>query len=187
MVGVYKITNLYTGDCYIGQSIHVEERWAEHFCKSYGAMHNPKFQKDIEALGKGGFSFEILEECQPEALVERETYWIDRLKPTYNTVVVGHPVSENTRKKISKALVGRKQPEELVEKRKAAIRERHKTHPQTNAGHRKRIGVRREDGEIREFESVKATAEYFGMHASEVTRALKQGWRIRKAKVWYVV
>ena len=30
MIGIYKITNLVTGDAYIGQSIQIEERFKEH-------------------------------------------------------------------------------------------------------------------------------------------------------------
>jgi len=32
--GVYQIRNVLTGDCYIGQSIDIEGRWAQH--RSYG-------------------------------------------------------------------------------------------------------------------------------------------------------
>ena len=115
MVGIYKITNLQTGECYIGRSIHVEERWKEHFCKGYGAIHSKRFQDAIDQYGKDGFSFRLIEECDPEVLDERERFWINSLKPAYNTVTEGHPVSENTRAKISESLAGRKQPPELVE------------------------------------------------------------------------
>ena len=30
MIGIYKITNKLNNKCYIGQSIHIERRWAEH-------------------------------------------------------------------------------------------------------------------------------------------------------------
>ena len=30
MIGIYKITNNINNNCYIGQSIHIEERWKKH-------------------------------------------------------------------------------------------------------------------------------------------------------------
>ena len=185
MVGVYKITNQITGNCYVGQSKHVEKRWKEHFCKGYGAMHSKLFQDEIDHFGIETFTFELLEECDPEDLREKERYWIAELKPEYNTVTVGHTVSEETRKMISESLAGKNQPPEVIEKRKASIREYRKMHPQTNAGHRKKVAVQVEA--IVEFESVKACAEYLGVDPGSVTRALKRGWKLRGHKVWYVV
>lgn len=189
MVGIYKITNLLTQDCYVGKSKHVEKRWKEHFCKGYGAIHSKSFQEDIDKYGASGFSFELIEECGVPELHERERFWIGKLNPSYNTVRLGHPVSSETRKKISESLTGRKQPRELVEKRKAALKEYRKTHPQTNAGHRKRVAIESplHVGGIAEFESVKALAEYLKAPSSSVTKALKRCGKIRGKKVWYVV
>lgn len=185
MVGVYKITNLITNECYIGQSIHVEERWSEHFCKGYGARHSKKFQDAIDKYGKAGFKFEIIEPCSPEELAVKEDEWIAALKPEYNARFKGRTVDEAMRKRISLSLKGRKQDPALVEKRRQAILERHKTIPQTNAGHRKRVAV---SGEITaEFESVKATAEFFNVHPSTVTQALKRSGKVKGHKVRYVV
>ena len=185
MVGVYKITNLKTGDCYVGQSKHVERRWREHFCKGYGAVHNPRFQADIDKYGADGFSFELIEECGVYYLSEREAFWIGFLKPQYNTVTIGHPVSKVTRQKISRSLTGRKQTPEVIEKRKVALQKYRKQHPQTNAGHMKKVAIEAEC--ILEFESVKALAEHFSLSPSTVTHALKRGGKVRGKKVWYVV
>lgn len=185
MVGIYKITNLSTGQCYVGQSIHIEDRWKEHFCKGYGAVHNKEFQDAIDQYGIEGFSFRVLEECEPEALRDRERYWINALNPSYNSVVDGHDVSEETRAKISESLKGKKQPPEVIERRKQAIIARHKIFPQTNEGHRKQVAL--EEETVTVFESVKACAEYLGVDDSTVTKALKRGGKVHKKKVWYVV
>ena len=185
MVGIYKITNLKTGESYVGKSVHIAERWSEHFCKGYGARHSARFQEAIDQYGKEGFAFQVLEECQPEELHARERHWISILRPEYNTVTDGHEVSEETRAKIRASLSGKKQPAEVVEKRKASIKERHKAHPQTNEGHRKKVAV--QITEIMEFESVKALAEHMGVDASTVTKALKRNGKIKGKKVWYVV
>lgn len=34
MIGIYKITNKINNKCYIGQSIHIEQRWEEHLYKN---------------------------------------------------------------------------------------------------------------------------------------------------------
>ena len=186
MVGVYKITNLITGEFYIGRSKHVEERWKEHFCKGYGAMHSRRFQEAIEKYGPEGFSFQVIEECSEEELNEKEKFWINALCPVYNTIYDGHKVSAETRAKISKSLTGLKQSEETKEKRKASIRERHKLIPQTNAWMRKKIGVD-DFGDIKIFESVKAAAGYLAIRPDHLCKCLKRGWRCRGRKVWYVV
>lgn len=186
MVGVYRITNKLTGDCYVGQSKHIEERWKEHFCKSYGARHSGKFQNAINKYGKDGFTFEILEECPKSMLFEKERFYIELLKPTYNTIVLGHPVALSTREKIRQALQDRKQPLELVEKRRKAILERHKTIPQTNQSHKKPIRIELNNKSI-ELESVLATAKYLGVDPSTVTKALKRHGRVRGYKVRYAV
>lgn len=148
-------------------------------------MHNKRFQDAIDQYGKDGFSFRLIEECDPEDLDERERFWIKTMNPSYNTITEGHLVSEETRAKISESLSGRKQPPELVEKRRQAILERHKTHPQTNAGHRKKVAL--EEETIIVFDSVKDCAEYLGIDASTVSGALKRSGKIHKKKVWYVV
>lgn len=185
MIGVYKITNLATDECYIGASIHVEKRWSEHFCKGYGAIHSKRFQEAIDQFGEEGFSFSVIEECAPDKLMERERYWINALHPEYNSITDGHSVSMETRAKISVSLSGKKHPPDVVERRKASIREYRKDHPQTNAGHMKKVAL--ETNTVIVFESVKSCAEYLGIDASCVTRALKSGRRIHKHKVWYVV
>lgn len=184
MTGIYKITNIKTGMFYIGRSKHIERRWEQHFEKGYGAIHSGKFQHDIDVYGKEGFKFEVLEECDEELLDERERFYISKLKPEYNTVYEGHSVSPETRSKISKSLTGKKQSAETKEKRIKSILKRHKTFPQTNEKHKKKVGCE----EISEpFGSVKECAEYFGVHPSTVTKALKNNHKVKGHKVWYVV
>ncbi len=186
MVGIYKITNLKTGEFYIGQSNNIEKRWRDHFCKGYGAMHSARFQEAIDSLGRDGFAFTVIEECDVSDLADRERYWIRELTPAYNTITPGHVVSPETRAKISGALTGKKPSPEIVELRRKAILERHKTIPQTNAGHRKKVGIETAEG-VMEFESVKAAASYLEVRPSTVSAALKRGIRCKKHKVWYVV
>lgn len=182
MVGVYKITNRYTGDFYIGCSKHIEKRWTEHFCKGYGANHKQSFQQQIDKYGRAGFLFEVLEECAEADLRKKEAQYINLLNPAYNTIFLGYKPKDTTKEKIRERLSGRKQPTELVQKRRVAILERHKKIPQTNKGHFKPVCV---CGVV--HESVKAAAAALGVSPSTVTHAIKRGGRVRNKAVWFVV
>lgn len=80
--GVYKITNKITGDFYIGSSCNIKQRWAVHKCVSAWESRPKKLYKDMAQYGLDNFLFEIIEETAD--LKEREQYWIEHLKPSYN-------------------------------------------------------------------------------------------------------
>lgn len=77
--GIYKITNLITGECYIGQSKDVRKRWYEHMKAAIG-IDTPvgnKLYAAMQAQGIDNFTFELLEECQPQDLDKKEKYFIE--------------------------------------------------------------------------------------------------------------
>lgn len=71
--GIYKITNKKTNKIYVGQSVHIEERWKEHL---RGKGNKPLFS-DFLLYGKENFTFEILELCEKDKLLENEKKWIN--------------------------------------------------------------------------------------------------------------
>ena len=76
--GIYKITNLITDDCYIGQSVDIYKRWNDH-CKCGLGIDTPpgnKLYKAIQEYGLENFTFEVIEECSQAELDEKETYFI---------------------------------------------------------------------------------------------------------------
>lgn len=82
--GIYKITNIVTGNFYIGSSKNIFLRWADH--KKPSALKRYKSQqlyKDFVLYSLSNFKFEIIEELS-EGLKEREQYYIGILKPYYN-------------------------------------------------------------------------------------------------------
>ena len=82
--GVYKVANNVTGDFYIGSSKDIKQRWARH--KSPSAWrYNPgvKLYQAFIKYGLDNFIFEVIEET--DNLKEREQYWIEQLKPSYNS------------------------------------------------------------------------------------------------------
>lgn len=79
--GIYKITDLLSGQAYIGQSVDIKERFRQHIKASltYGGATNKLYQL-MQKSGPHNFTFEILEEVKRTQLNERETYWIDFYK-----------------------------------------------------------------------------------------------------------
>lgn len=86
MIGIYCITNKITGEQYVGQSINIEERKHQHFynyqCDSKES--NKVLYKAMRKYGVNNFIFSILEECLPEELNNKETFWIDNLDTYYH-------------------------------------------------------------------------------------------------------
>lgn len=80
--GIYKITNLKNGMCYVGQSVNIAERWKQHIKRGMGA-DTPTRNKLYPAMNQYGvenFTFEIIEECGSDKLNERELYWQEYFK-----------------------------------------------------------------------------------------------------------
>ena len=77
--GIYKITNLTTDECYIGQAVDIYKRWNEH-CKCGLGIDTPpgnKLYKAIQKYGLDNFTFEVLTECKQSELNEKEKYFIE--------------------------------------------------------------------------------------------------------------
>lgn len=77
--GIYKITNLNTQQCYIGQSVNIQDRWKQHVKCGLGidASATNKLYKAMQEDGVWSFTFELLEKCPREQLNEKEKFWID--------------------------------------------------------------------------------------------------------------
>ena len=114
MMGIYKITNLINGKCYIGQSINITERWREHRTR----YHQPSFKQFNCPLYRAmrkyelkNFSFEVIEDCSyledeneyRKELNKREKFWITYYKSNisdfgYNLTEGGDAQSERYKK-----------------------------------------------------------------------------------------
>lgn len=80
--GIYKITNLDNGMCYVGQAANIAERWKQHIKRGIGAETptRNKLYPAMLAIGVENFTFEIVEECDRTMLNDREDYWQDYFK-----------------------------------------------------------------------------------------------------------
>lgn len=88
MIGVYKITNLLNGDCYVGSSKDIGLRWDTHLSiyNKHGVHYEYHMYRAFRKYGVVSFKFEVIEECKQHELITREQYYYDLLKPKYNNI-----------------------------------------------------------------------------------------------------
>jgi group I intron endonuclease len=112
---VYKITNKVNGKIYIGQTIRqLKVRWNEH--KSRSDKDNNKLSRAIRKYGLDNFEISTIYEANDyEDLNKMEELFITQYNTTntgYNVRIGGEnsPRSKETREKMSKAKLGKKNP-----------------------------------------------------------------------------
>lgn len=131
--GVYKIENLVDGKVYIGQSINVLNRLANHKSDlKHNRHHNTYLQHAYNKYGVENFDFSIICECDMQELDRLERYYIVEVYDSinrdkgYNRENGGNLykiVSSETKEKISVAGKNRfKDPKELELNRQRAKR-----------------------------------------------------------------
>lgn len=94
MTGIYLIKNKLTDECYVGQSVNIANRFANH-------RNNFKTKKyalysDMRHYGPDNFEFSVIEQCSKSMLDEREMFWIKDYQARgyrlYN--IIGVPLKE---------------------------------------------------------------------------------------------
>lgn len=97
LCGIYCIENIINHKKYIGQSIDIKARWAQHRRASVIARDTFLYQS-MRKHGLDNFKFYIIEECSKEQLNDREMYWIkyyDSYKNGYNMTPGGNEKCEH--------------------------------------------------------------------------------------------
>ena len=128
--GVYLISNNVNGKCYVGSTIHLDQRRKQHFSRLEHNKHvNKHLQNAYNKYGREAFEFEVLEiididDSIKENLLMREQFWIDNLKPAYNILPVagsnlGYHHTKETKQKISNSTKGVKKSESHAKHRKS--------------------------------------------------------------------
>jgi group I intron endonuclease len=106
--GIYRWKNNLTGDCYVGSSIDLSNRLRLYYrydVISDTTKGNSIINSALLKYGYSNFSFEILEYCEKNIVLEREQYYLDTLNPAYNIL------------KVAGSNSGHKQREESILKR----------------------------------------------------------------------
>lgn len=84
--GVYRWTNIITGNTYVGSSVNLAKRFNSYFNFNYLSKNKMIISKAILKHGYSNFKLEILEYCSIRNVIEREQYYLDLLKPEYNNL-----------------------------------------------------------------------------------------------------
>lgn len=121
--GVYKITHIASGKSYIGISKNIERRWTQHRSWVNTGKRKSAIYAALQKYGIDAFSWQIIEQCQPDQLEIREQHWIavfDTFRNGYNLTAGGEynkELSDESRKRMSESHKGKKQSQDLIEKR----------------------------------------------------------------------
>jgi group I intron endonuclease len=115
ITGIYKIQSTIKPErIYIGSAVDIKRRWYEHTHDLKLNNHNnPKLQNHYNKYGNEDLIFTVMKECSIKLLLEREQYYIDKLKPFYNiccvagnTLGIRYKLSDEIRKKMSDKRMG---------------------------------------------------------------------------------
>ena len=119
---------------YIGHSLRIEKRWHNHKYRLRKNTHiSPHLQAAWNKHGANSFKFYVLEFISKSELVEREQFWLNKVKPFnnigYNLApkagsTLGIKASEEHRLKNSKAQKGKMISVETREKIKISLKGR---------------------------------------------------------------
>lgn len=127
--GVYRIINIVNKKCYIGSSKYIVRRFKEHRSMLKQKQHNKHLQRAWDKYGEDFFIFEVVEYCFIDMLLQKEQYWIDFYESykrengyNLNSNATGGGFNDETKKQISKSLLGSKHSKETIEKRKNSIK-----------------------------------------------------------------
>jgi len=177
--GIYKITNIVNGKAMIGQSRNIEKRWRNHKNRARLNKHESTyFQNAWNKYGENNFIFTILLECSPKKLNKEEIKLIKQYDATnrnkgYNIEGGGGgaKMSEETKRKISKARMGKHYLTEEAKKRIGrASSKRNKGINNPNYGKCHSIETKKKMSELKRGKYSGEKHPNYGKHLSEETK-----------------
>lgn len=120
--GIYKITNKLTGDFYIGSAVNLYMRKADHLTRLKGQYHHSQYmQRVYNKYGVDNLLFETIAYCPQEYLIKLEQWFLDNLKPKYNTCKIagstlGFKLSAEVKRQMTITRTGKVRKMESIEK-----------------------------------------------------------------------
>ena len=87
--GIYMWKNKINNKSYVGSSDSLSRRFRHYYClscleKKLSGGSSVVLYRALLKYGYYNFSLDILEYCEPNVKIEREQYYIDKVKPEYN-------------------------------------------------------------------------------------------------------
>ena len=115
--GIYKITHVSRGRCYVGSATDVQKRWVRHRSELRRGIHKNKYLQSAWSLyGEDDFCFEVIGPCGRDELAQKEQEAIDANKAFWKLggfnlcpqarTTLGRPGSENQKETTRRRLVG---------------------------------------------------------------------------------
>lgn len=182
--GVYRWVNKLNLKTYIGSSINLRVRMYTYYSLRSLAESNRPIDRALLKYGFSNFSLEILEYCEQGEVLEKEQYYLDRLKPSYNIVqTAGSTLGyKHTLESLAKMRNFVLSDEVKERKTKAAIK----------AGKANRVPILVENvltNEITEHVSMTEAGKALGVHRNAIVYAVaknglvKKTYRVKKKKI----
>ena len=188
--GIYRITNIQTGDIYIGSSVDIAKRWYKHRKALNTATHvNQRLQRAWDKYGAAAFNFEIVEICVRSQLTAIEQQYITSEQPTYNLATdAAHPMlgrhhspATIAKMRATAAAQGRKPSEEAV--RKSATSRLGKPGIRLGSKHKEEtIQLYKEQRKGKNFRRKGAKGHPITPENLEKLLAGQRAWRLRKGE-----
>lgn len=190
--GIYIIANTQNGMIYIGQAKDIRDRWRDHKNDLAKSKHkNRHLQNAYNKYGSDCFKYQILEYCPVEKLDEREQHFLDVYMPKricYNIALhprttTGTKLTDEHKRKISEALYRRPPASEETRERLSEALIGHVLSVETKS----KISASRKGTKVSEETKQKLSLQRKGVphsedHKRKLSEAAKLRWQRQKAK-----
>lgn len=171
MIGIYAIRCLVNNRIYVGASKQLLRRWSRFYWHikllNRGVHYCRDLQNNWTEFGPEHFSFEIIEECAAENLIQRETFYRDSIDESllYNSSSeeasrnrslshLGKSLSEESRRKGAETRRGSRRSEATKERmREAWVRRKERGWQQTKEARKKMSESRIKSWQNEEYRS----------------------------------
>ena len=186
---VYLMESLATGRGYVGSTQNLKRRKSDHKSKLDSLRHhNPDVQAEFDQYGWRNFRFHVLEAVIDGDLIGAENKWIERLSDNLFNKRRAASRDEETRRRISEALTGKKQSEAHREANRAArmgntnAKGSIRSDEYRNAKGRP-VVVTDPQGNSTTYPRIALAAEMIGYERANMIRVLRNGGTVKRGEM----